>query len=139
VQDIRIVAETPDPREYCDLRLAAGLSPRTVAAATRGLPATLFAVCARDGDRLVGMGRVIGDGGLNYEIVDMAVEPDYQRRGVGYRMMELLMRYIHGHAPESAYVCLLADDGAPALYEKFGFEFTGPRTVGMALNIGKTP
>jgi ribosomal protein S18 acetylase RimI-like enzyme len=138
MRDISIVAETPDPGEYCDLRLAAGLSPRTIAAATRGLPATLFAVCARDGKELVGMGRVIGDGGLNYEIVDMAVRPDYQRRGIGYRIMELMMRYIHGHAPESAYVCLLADDGAPALYEKFGFEFTGPRTVGMALNTGRT-
>jgi ribosomal protein S18 acetylase RimI-like enzyme len=137
MQDIRLAAETPGPEEYCALRIAAGLSPRSVAAATRGLPATLFAVCARDGERLVGMGRVIGDGGLNYDIVDMAVDPDYQRRGIGYRIMELLMRYIHGHAPDSAYVSLLADDGAPALYGKFGFEFTAPKTVGMALSIRK--
>jgi ribosomal protein S18 acetylase RimI-like enzyme len=81
------------------------------------------------------MGRVIGDGGLNYEIVDMAVHPDYQRQRLGYRIMDALMGYINENAQESAYVCLLADDGAPALYRKFGFEFTAPRTVGMALNI----
>ena len=137
MQDIRIVAETPDAREYCELRIAAGMTPRAVTAATRGLPGSLFAVCARDGERLVGMGRVIGDGGINYQIVDVAVEPDYQRQGIGFRIMELLMRYIHGHAPDSAYVCALADDGSPALYQKFGFEFSGPRTVGMALYIQK--
>jgi ribosomal protein S18 acetylase RimI-like enzyme len=134
---VRIAAEVPGPKEYCGLRIAAGLSPKSEAAATRGLPSTLFAVCARDAGRLVGMGRVVGDGGLNYEIVDVAVHPDFQRRGIGYRIMELLMRYIHGHAPDSAYVSLLADDGAPALYAKFGFEFTAPATVGMALNIRK--
>ena len=137
MSDYRLVAETPEPEEYCELRVAAGLEAKNVVAAAQGLPGTLFAVCVRDGNRLIGMGRVIGDGGLNYDIVDMAVHPDYQRRGIGYSIMELLMRYVHGHAPDSAYVSLLADDGAPALYAKFGFEFTAPRTVGMALYIRK--
>ena len=137
MSDYRLVAETPKPEEYCELRVAAGLSPRNVVAATQGLPGTLFAVCVRDGDHLVGMGRVVGDGGLNYGIVDLAVHPNYQRRGIARSIMELLMRYIHGHAPDSAYVSLLADGGAPALYAKFGFEFTAPRTVGMALYIRK--
>ena len=135
MKDVRIVAETPETEEYCELRVAAGLRRRSAAAAARGLPASLFAVCARDGERLVGMGRVIGDGGLNYEIVDVAVAPDYQRRGIGFAIMELLMRYVHGHATDSAYVSLLADDGALELYRKFGFELTGPQTVGMALYI----
>lgn len=117
------------------MRTAAGLSSKTIEAARHGLPGTLFAVCIRDDAKLIGMGRVIGDGGLNYEIVDMAVDPDYQRRGHGYRIMVALMDYINENAKESAYVCLLADDGAPALYKKFGFDFTAPRTVGMALNI----
>ena len=120
-----------------DITLVAG-GYTVYVAAERGLPGTLFAVCVREGERLIGMGRVVGDGGLNYDIVDMAVHPEFQRRGIGYQIMELLMRYIHGHAPDSAYVSLLADDGAPALYEKFGFEFTAPRTVGMALNVRKS-
>lgn len=117
------------------MRIAAGLSPKTLEAAEQGLPGTLFAVCVRNGSQLVGMGRVVGDGGLNYDIVDMAVHPDYQRQGHGYRIMAALMNFIKEDAPKSAYVSLLADDGAPALYKKFGFEFTAPRTVGMALNI----
>ncbi len=81
------------------------------------------------------MGRVVGDGGCNYEVVDVAVHPDYQGQGYGFRIMQALMNYIHEHAPESAYVSLIADHGAPALYEKFGFEFTGPNSVAMAKRI----
>ena len=47
------------------------------------------------------------------------------------------MDFINEHAADTSYVSLLADDGAPALYSKFGFEFTAPGTVGMALNIRK--
>ena len=81
------------------------------------------------------MGRIIGDGGCNYEIVDVAVHPDHQRQGLGYQIMEALMEYIYEYAPESAYVCLIADHGAPALYKKFGFEFTAPTSVAMAKRI----
>lgn len=130
--DIEIKAEIPGADEYCALRVAAGLSPRTLIAARLGLPGTLHAVCVRDGDTLIGMGRIVGDGGCNFEIVDVAVHPDYQRRGYGFRIMETLMHYLYEHAPESACVSLIADHGAPALYEKFGFEFTAPNSVAMA-------
>ena len=118
--------QTPAPAEYMALRMAAGLSPKTAEASERGLPNSLFAVCVRDANQLIGMGRVIGDGGCNFEIVDIAVHPDYQRQGLGSRIME---------SPPSAYVCLIADEGAPALYQKFGFEFTAPVSVGMALKL----
>ncbi len=130
-----VIEETPAPDEYRSLRVAAGLSPKSEDAAEKGLPGTLFSVCVRKNGTLIGMGRIIGDGGLNYEIVDMAVHPDHQRRGLGSRIMESLMTWLRANAPESAYVCLIADHGAPALYEKFGFEFTAPVSVGMAIRL----
>ncbi len=81
------------------------------------------------------MGRVVGDGGCNFEIVDVAVHPDFQRQGIGTRIMESLMAYLRNNAPESSYVSLIADEGAPALYLRFGFEFTAPTSVGMALQL----
>ncbi len=128
-------AEVPQTGEYVALRAAAGLSPKTIRAAEAGLPNTLFGVCVRVDERLIGMGRVIGDGGCNYEVVDIAVDPEYQRQGIGYRIMESLMGYIKANAPPSAYVSLMADDGADNLYRKFGFELTAPHSVGMALRI----
>lgn len=117
------------------LRRAAGLSSKSREAATRGLPASLFAACIRNEGTLVAMGRVVGDGGCNFEIVDVAVHPDYQRQGLGFRIMTALMEYIGENAPPSAYVSLLADGGASELYRKFGFEMTAPETVGMALRM----
>jgi ribosomal protein S18 acetylase RimI-like enzyme len=130
-----ISKEIPEVDEFIALRLAAGLSAKTTEAAQRGLPASLFSVCVRDNGRLIGMGRVIGDGGCNFEVVDVAVHPEYQRRGLGYQIMEVLMNDLRGSAPKSAYVCLIADHGAPALYEKFGFELTAPDSVGMAIQF----
>jgi ribosomal protein S18 acetylase RimI-like enzyme len=130
-----LVKDTPLPDEYIGLRVAAGLSPKTIEAAERGLPNSLFAVCIRSGDALVGMGRIVGDGRCNFEIVDMAVHPDFQRQGLGKRIMESLMTYLRETAPKTAYVSLIADDGAPALYRQFGFEFTAPASVGMAITL----
>lgn len=133
--DYALSTEIPSIEEYVRLRRDAGLSPRSLEAAKRGLPGTLFAVSVRDRGNLIGMGRVIGDGGCNYEIVDMAVDPDYQRQGVGLQVMSALMDYLRTNAPDSAYVSLVADGGAPALYEKFGFRPVAPRSIGMAMTM----
>lgn len=34
------------------------------------------------------MGRVIGDGGTTFQIVDIAVDPDYQGQGYGRVILE---------------------------------------------------
>lgn len=133
--EYKISAEKPVAEEYARLRLDAGLSERSVAAARVGLPNSLFCICVRNEQELVGMGRIIGDGGCNFEVVDVAVHPDHQRRGLGIQIMSSLMEYLHSYAPTSAYVSLLADTGAPALYEKFGFRPTAPDSIGMALII----
>lgn len=128
-------SDLPGAHEYCELRLACGLSSKTLAAAQRGLPASLRAATLRDGSRLFAMGRVVGDGGCNFEIVDIAVHPDYQRQGLGTQIMTALMDWVREVAPPSAYVSLIADDHSPALYRKFGFKPTTPRSIGMAQRI----
>lgn len=133
--DVLVESAIPDVSEYCELRVAAGLSLRSREAAQRGLPNSLHAVCVRHDGRLIGMGRIVGDGGCNYEIVDMAVHPDFQRRGLGTRIMSALMDYLTDEAPASAYVSLIADDGAPALYARFGFRPTAPDSIGMARTL----
>ena len=135
MKDCQLVFEIADPREYAELRRVTGLSERSLEAARAGLPNSLCMVCVRHEDRLIGMGRVIGDGGCNYEIVDMAVHPDHQRQGIGKRIMQALMDWLRRNAPETAYVCLIADDDAPALYAQFGFEPVAPRSIGMALKL----
>ena len=111
--------EVPAAVEYCTLRAASGLSPMTPSAAQEALPSSLYAVTVRLHDRLVAMGRVVGDG-LHVQVVDIAVHPEYQGRGLSRIVMEHIMRFIDTSVAPCAVVSLLAD--VDWLYQKFGFE-----------------
>ncbi|MHC9084031.1 GNAT family N-acetyltransferase [Luteimonas sp. RIT-PG2_3] len=128
----RVIHEIPDVETYRRLRVDAGLSPKTASAAARGLPASLFAVQVLAGDEPVGMGRVIGDGGCFYQVVDIAVSPAHQGRGLGKRIMGEIAGYLRDQVPPSGYVSLIADCQAHALYAQFGFVPTAPASIGMA-------
>ena len=118
---------------YQQLRVAAGLSAKTMEAAARGLPNSLFAVQVLHGDEVVGMGRIIGDGGCFFQVTDIAVLPAHQGKGLGKLIMREIMQFIETDVPQSAYVSLIADDQAQDLYAQFGFRHTAPASVGMAL------
>ncbi|MCC7679572.1 acetyltransferase (GNAT) family protein [Janthinobacterium sp. HH103] len=123
----------PSIATYQQLRVAAGLSAKTAEAAAKGLPNSLFAVQVLHGDEVVGMGRVIGDGGCFYQVVDIAVLPAHQGKGLGKLIMREIRQFIDSDVPESAYVSLIADGQAQDLYAQFGFKHTAPASVGMAL------
>jgi ribosomal protein S18 acetylase RimI-like enzyme len=124
--------ETPSVETYRSLRAGSGLSPKTLEAAERGLPNTLFAVQVFLGAQPVGMGRVIGDGGCFYQVVDIAVLKSHQGKGLGKMIMAEIAKYINEQVPESGYVSLIADGKAQELYTKYGFVHTAPQSVGMA-------
>ena len=123
------------PKEDRKLREIAGLSPKSKAAAELGLRGTLYGVHIRLKEQVIGMGRIIGDGGCFFQIVDVAVHPAHQGRGLGKRIMQLLMDYIQAHVPATAHITLLADGEAFRLYEQFGFELSEPVSRGMILRL----
>ncbi len=130
--------ETPSVDDYIQIRLAAGLSRKSIEAAKIGLSNSLCSVIIYDGEVPIGIGRVIGDGGCFFEIVDIAVKPEYQKQGLGDKIMESLMTYIYEKAPDTAYVSLMADHGTPEFYARFGFEASlPPEKSGMSLRINR--
>lgn len=129
--DIELIERFPDVGDYCRLRIKAGMSPRTLEAARRGLPNTLYGVSLVLGEELIGMGRIIGDGGCFYSVVDIAVAPEHQGRGLGKRILGALDAWLSANALESAYVSLVADGDAKHLYAKYGFVETAPAAVNM--------
>lgn len=125
----QIIEEVAPVNDFLRLREITGLTPRTRQAAEIGLPNSLYGVHLRVDNEVVGMARIVGDGALNFEIVDVAVAPQYQHQGYGTRLMECVMSYLDEHALESAYITLMAD--VPRLYEKFGFTLSRPDSEGM--------
>ncbi|MEA0684655.1 GNAT family N-acetyltransferase, partial [Xanthomonas campestris pv. campestris] len=90
----RVVHQTPTIEAYRHLRQASGLSPKALEAAERGLPNSLFSVQVLCDGEPVAMGRVIGDGGCFYQVVDIAVLPAHQGRGLGKTVMGEIASYI---------------------------------------------
>lgn len=123
----------PSVAEYRRLRAVAGLTQRSAEGAAVGLANTFIGVIVEKDGRAIGMGRVIGDRALFFQVVDIAVEPDHQGRGVGKAIMGALMRELRKRAGNDAYVSLIADGKANKLYAQFGFEPVAPKSTGMAM------
>jgi GNAT superfamily N-acetyltransferase len=129
----KTIERTPTVQEYNAVRLAAGLSVKDELAAQQGLGNTLFGICVVRNEAVVGIGRVIGDGGLFYDIVDVAVVAEHQRKGVGKMIMDGLMGYIDINARPSSLVCLMANKGIAPFYEKYGFKARETDMPGMII------
>ena len=89
-------------------------------------------VTARTSGRLVGIGNAISDGHLVVYYPHMLVHPEYQRKGIGRRMMEAMQkRYSSFHQQ-----VLTADSDAVEFYKTLGFVRAG-KTVSMWIYSGK--
>ncbi|WP_409340252.1 GNAT family N-acetyltransferase [Paenibacillus sp. MBLB4367] len=129
---MNILHERPGIKEYLELRLAAGLSQKEESAAGTALSHSVFSVVIRNDDsELIGMGRIIGDGGCYYQVVDIAVNRSYQDKGLDKVLMDEITEYLNLHIPKDADVLLLAEVPAIGLYQKYGFEFTYPKAISL--------
>lgn len=131
--------ETPSIADYMRLRAVSGLTPFTEAAARAGLPGTFTAVVVRFEGEAIGMGRVIGDGGLFFQVTDIAVVPAHQAKGIGKAIVEALLDALSHRIAAPAYVSLIADGEASRLYAQFGFEPVAPKSQGMARILQPAP
>ncbi len=123
----------PSVEDFLSLRDSAKMGERSIEGAKKGLGNELY--CAvlylKETDELIGMGRVVGDGGTVFHICDMVVKAEWQKKGGGTMIMDALMGFIEKLNIADAYVNLIADvDG---FYEKWGFKPTRPSSKGMFL------
>ena len=131
----RLDAAVPSSEDYRRLSVMAGLSPKSAEGAALGLPNTLFGVTVERDGKIVGMGRVVGDGGMFFQVTDIAVEPKHQGRGVGKAIVNEIVQHLKRTAPSGAYVSLIADGEAHRLYAQCGFRPTAPTSIGMEMFI----
>ena len=87
----------------------------------KALLASHSLVTAWDGTTLVGLGNAISDGCLVVYYPHLLVLPDYQRRGIGIRLMQMLMARYEGFHQQ----VILAEGRASEFYRKCGFERAG--------------
>jgi GNAT superfamily N-acetyltransferase len=112
----------PSVDEYRKLRRLVGWRDTDATATEIALRNSLFSVVVAEGDTVVGIGRIAGDGGLYFYIQDVVVQPDYQSKGIGKAIMKELMAFIKTNARPGSYIALLAAKGLEKYYQRFGFE-----------------
>jgi ribosomal protein S18 acetylase RimI-like enzyme len=128
----RLLMEPPAVDDYLRLRKESGLSARTREEAENGIDGAWVSasVIHVESGETVGMGRAVGDGGWYFHIIDMAVAPDHQRKGIGDAILAALLERIDAHAP-NAYISLMADPPGRRLYARHGFVESAPASIGM--------
>lgn len=91
---------------------------------TMALEHSFVTFCAYDGERAIGMARLLGDGAMSFYIKDFAVCPEYQGKGVGRLLMNAMEEYIRSQLPNGWAVSLelISSKGREPFYERFGFE-----------------
>lgn len=88
---------------------------RTAAALRRSFEGSQHVAFARDGERVVGMARLLSDGVCNAYLVDVWTASAYRRRGIASAMIRHLLDQVPGQ-----HVGLQTDD-AQDLYASLGF------------------
>jgi ribosomal protein S18 acetylase RimI-like enzyme len=89
---------------------------RSADALRRSFEQSQHVAIARDGERVVGMARLLSDGVCNSYAVDVWTASSHRRQGIASRMMSLLIDAVPGQ-----HVGLQTDDGQE-FYESLGFE-----------------
>lgn len=118
--------------DYCKLRESVEWLLFSEEQTQKALNHSLYTVIAVDDNQTVGMGRLIGDG-MCYVIADIVVRPDYQKQGIGKRIVDMMIEYVDKTTPVGgrSSIQLIAEKGKETFYVKMGFkiiphEFCGP-------------
>ena len=120
-----VIEKVPSAEAFCHLRVAAGMSPRPLEGARAGLPHSCYGVHILWQETPIAMGRIVGDGAINFDIVDVAVDPAHQGKGLGRLVMEKLVAWLDANAFDGAYVPYSHFPVGAALECSDGTVFTG--------------
>jgi len=115
--DYRFTCESVRAPELEELYRATNLGGRAGEKIRRAFLKSSVVCFAYDGTRLIGASRAITDGEYHGLIYDVAVLPEYQRHGIGRRMMDELLARLPVWR-----VMLVADRDAQGFYRSLGFQ-----------------
>lgn len=77
---------------FLELYTSVGWEPPCREQVERALQNTTATFVAYEGEKAIGMVRLIGDGGMSFYIKDFAVLPGYQGKGVGQMLLRELQQ-----------------------------------------------
>lgn len=120
---ITYIQRTPTADEFNMLTEVVGWGKRTNEIVEEALSNTLCSICAYDGEKLIGYGRIIGDKTIFLYIQDVMIIPEYQGKKIGTGIMNTLLEKINEYKKVNPEIrtYLGASKGRESFYERFGF------------------
>ena len=129
---IKTSYDLPNSLDYIKLRVNSGMgNKKSIERVDIALKNSLFTISLYDEKKLIGMGRIIGDGGISYAVTDIMVDKDYQGKGYGRLIMKEIDNYFSENTDEDCYIILIANLPADKVYLKFSFEYLPDNKCGM--------
>jgi len=88
-----------------------------------------YVITAWENKNLIGLGRAISDETITVYFPDLLIKPDWQRKGIGTKIMQMLL-FKYGHLHNQ--VLIAEDEKAIKFYKRLNF-----KNEGFALSIIK--
>lgn len=109
--------------DFIRLKFATGFMNRPIEQVEQALNNGLFNVVALCDGKVIGMGRLVGDGAMYWYLQEIIVLPEYQGKGIGKSIVNRLLEHIKTTAipGTGVEVGLTAVKGKEPFYEKMGF------------------
>jgi len=112
----------PDTQAYLDLFCDIGWNKvykMNLDELSQALDRSWYVVTAHDGEKLVGVGRVVSDGVLYAMIYDLIVRPSHQNNGIGTAILRMLVEKCKSCGVRD--IQLFSVTGKAAYYKNCGF------------------
>ncbi len=135
MQDSIIFEEKlPDCEKYWNLFLTTGWNKEynfTIHELDPAIQNSWYAISIYHAENLIGFGRIISDGVHHALIVDLIIHPDYQGKGIGSKLLDILVRKCKENNIRD--IQLFAAKDKFEFYERYGFEKRPLNAPGMQL------
>ena len=123
--------------EYCELRSSVGWFPLIEEQAKTGLANSDFVAACRDDNGIVGCARIFWDKGYIAYLADVMVKPEYQKQGIGKRLVNECISYVDSQLKPNwrIKIVIVSSKGSERFYEKMGFEMRPNSHDGAGMQI----
>ncbi len=120
---IKLLENVKNVEEYNKLFDEVGWGSYDRKVSKLALENSLYTVSIYDDDKIVGFGRLIGDGVCYFYIHDVMVLPSYQKKGIGTMIIDKLKNKVSEYKKINPYLRLYlgASLGKEEFYKKCGF------------------
>lgn len=110
-------------QEYISLRSSVGWNNFAKEQVSKSINNSIYSVTVVENGKTIAMGRLLGDG-IYFMIVDIVVNPEFQGKGIGSKIVDMLLKYVDNMTPTGgrSSIQLIAEPGKEEFYIKRGFK-----------------